>query len=129
MGSQKAGVCLLEGQSQRSNAKCARAGLCPLGPLLKAGPGAVPISVCRRCQGRGLGWHTPAMAGHIGTAPLTDGEQLLLPLAGRGLQSLQKAPGDMQDVIGVREESFQVQLGQLKGTKMPQAKPNRSEVF
>lgn len=34
----------------------------------------------------------------------------------------------MEDVVGVREESFQVKLGQLKGTKMPQAKPNTSEM-
>lgn len=80
--------------------------------------------------GQGLGWHTPTW-GHgaaIGTAPLTDAEQLLLPLAVHGLQPLQKAPGDMEDVVGVREESFQVQLRQLKGTKMPQAQPDPSEM-
>lgn len=60
--------------------------------------------------------------------PLTDGEQLLLSLAGCGLQTLQKPPGDVQNVISVREESFQVELGQLKGTKMPQAEPNGSEM-
>lgn len=64
----------------------------------------------------------------MGTAPLTDAEQLLLALAGRGLQTLQEPSGDMEDVIGVREESFQVELRQLKGTEMPQAKPNISEM-
>lgn len=71
------------------------------------------------------------MGGHgaaTGTAPLTDAEQLLLPRAGHGLKTLQKPSGDMEDVVGVREESFQVKLGQLKGTKMPQAKPNTSEM-
>lgn len=43
----------------------------------------------------------------MGTA-LTDAEQLLLAPAGRGLQTLQKSSGDMEDVINVREESFQV---------------------
>lgn len=59
----------------------------------------------------------------MGTA-LTDAEQLLLGLAGRGLQTLQESSGDMEDVVSVREESFQVKLRQLKGTKVPQAKPN-----
>lgn len=53
------------------------------------------------------------MGGHgsvLGTAPLTDAEQLLLLLGGCGLQTLQKPSGDVEDVIGVREESFQVKF-------------------
>lgn len=95
------------------------------------------LSAGWRCQGemaggvRAGGWPgtPPPTGGHVGTAPLTDAEQLLLlPQAGRALQTLEKPPGDMQDVVGVGEESFQVQLRQLRGTKMPQAKPDKSEV-
>lgn len=82
-------------------------------------------------SGQGAGLAHPLTGGHgaaTGTAPLTDAEQLLLPPAGRGLQPLQKPSGDVEDVVGVREESFQVQSRQLEGTKMPQAKPNISEM-
>lgn len=95
----------------------------PALPRAKAGAGGV------RAGGLAGLAPSPHMGGHgaaTGTAPLTDAEQLLLPRAGRGLKTLQKPSGDMEDVVGVREESFQVKLGQLKGTKMPQAKPNTS---
>ena len=48
-------------------------------------------------------------------------------LGGCGLKTLQKPSGDVEDVVGVREESFQVKIRQLKGTKMPQGKTNTSE--
>lgn len=64
----------------------------------------------------------------LGAAPLTDVVQLLLMLLGGcGLKSLQELSGDVENVISVREESFQVNTRQLKGTKMPQGKPNISD--
>jgi len=41
------------------------------------------------------------------------------------LKSPQEPSGDMEDVISVREESFQVKTRQLEGTQLPQNKPNR----
>lgn len=67
------------------------------------------------------------MDGHRSTlsaAPLTDAEQLLVLLGSCGLEALQKPSGDMEDVVRVREKSFQVKIRQLKGTTMTQGKPN-----
>lgn len=50
-----------------------------------------------------------------------------MPLGSCGFKTLQEPSGDMEDVVSVREESFQVKIRQLKGTKMPQGKPNTSD--
>lgn len=70
-----------------------------------------------------IGGHRSA----LGTAPLTDAEQLLVLLGSCSLKTLQEPSGDMEDVISVREESFQVKIRQLKGTEMPQVKPKISD--
>lgn len=68
-------------------------------------PGAAPGSGTASTS-KGMGGHRSALS----TAPLTDAVQLLVLLGGRGLKTLQKPPGDMEDVVGVREESFQVKF-------------------
>lgn len=46
-------------------------------------------------------------------------------LCSRGLESPEKPSGEVKDVVDVGEESFQVKIRQLKGTKLPQNKPNK----
>lgn len=80
--------------------------------------------------GSSTGSTRKGMDGHgsaLSAAPLTDAEQLLVLLSSCGLETLQKPSGDMEDVVRVREKSFQVKIRQLKGTKMPQGKPNTTD--
>lgn len=42
-----------------------------------------------------------------------------------GLESPEEPSGEVKDVVNVGEESFQVKTRQLKGTKLPQNKPNK----
>lgn len=46
-------------------------------------------------------------------------------LRSRGLKPPEKLSGEVKDVVNVGEESFQVKIRQLKGTKLPQNKPNK----
>lgn len=66
-------------------------------------------------------WHESA----LGTALLTDAQQLIVLLCSCGLESPEEPSGEVKDVVNVGEESFQVKTRQLKGTKLPQNKPNK----